>query len=157
MKKYAPGLYYSHAFDTDATAGELNWMKERDKIKSVRYPVANRFYKKTGKKGIKFYLKAFLAENVFQLDYDYLPASAFLKTLEGILQDENLAKYTAKGITIPVVASGHVKDMHNTKNIELILKGVKKNFANDIAYQTLSEAITNWQKITENNNNQEIR
>lgn len=151
LKKFSPKLYYSHAFDTEISNGELDWMKERDKIKAVRYPVQNRYYKKAGRKGLKFYAKALLSENTFQLDYDYLPANVFLKVIEGILRDKNLAKYTKKDIIIPVIASGHVKDMHNTKNIELIFKGIEKNFRDETGFWTLSEAINYWREINKNN------
>jgi hypothetical protein len=152
LKKLSPKLYFSHSFDAEISDEELTWMKERDKIKSVRYPVQNRYYKKSQKKGLKFYLNALLSENTFQLDYDYMPASVFLKVIEGILRDKNLAKYTEKGITIPVIASGHVKDMHSAENVELILKGIEKNFNGEVGSWTLTEAANYW--IEKNNTEQ---
>jgi hypothetical protein len=81
-----------------------------------------------------------------------MPASVFLKVIDGILRDKNLAKYSEKGITIPLIASGHVKDMHSTENVELILKGIEKNFNGEVASWTLTQAANYW--IEKNNTEQ---
>ncbi len=141
LKKLSPALYYNFAFDTAITDTEIEWMKERDRIKAVKYPVGNRYYKKNQRKGPGFYLKALLSRAAFQLDYDYIPASVFLKIIDGIISDKNLKKYNDNGIVIPVIASGHVKDMHSTRNLELIIDGIGRKHRDNVGWWTLTEAI----------------
>lgn len=143
IKKFFPKVYYKLKFGVNVSDEELEWMKERDKVKSIRYPSSRRAYKKHENKNLAWYFDKILSKNAIQLDYDYIPSSAFVKIIENILNNKELEKYSI----LPVVASGHVKDMHNTKNIEKILDELTSKFPNQIEFWNISDAA----KFTQNN------
>ncbi len=140
FKKFLPDFYYKLKFGVSLTEAEKSWMRERDKVKSVRYPVSRRAYKKHENKNISWYVNKIFSVNAIQLDYDYVPSSVFVKILKNILSDKQIAKYKNKDIIIPVVASGHVKDMHNTDNVKRILEGIKNELSDKVEFWTISEA-----------------
>ncbi len=61
--------------------------------------------------------------------------------LENIFNDKSLKKYRSSDIVIPIVAIGHVKDMHNTDNVKGILEGIDKKLKDKVVYLKLSEAV----------------
>lgn len=140
FKKFVPDIYYKLRFGVSLSEAEKSWMRERDKVKSVRYPVSRRAYKKHENKNISWYVNKILSKNAIQLDYDYLPASVFVKMLENIFNDKALKKYRTTDIVIPIIASGHVKDMHNTDNVKGILDGIDNKLKDKVVYLKLSEA-----------------
>lgn len=140
FKKFLPDLYYKLKFGVSLSEAEKSWMKERDKVKSVRYPVSRRAYKKHENKNISWYVNKIFSVNAIQLDYDYVPSCVFVKILKNILSDKQITKYKNKNIIIPVVASGHVKDMHNTDNVKRILEGIKNELSDKVEFWTISEA-----------------
>lgn len=146
FKKFVPNLYYKLRFGINPSKSEFEWMKQRDAIKSVRYPASRRAYKKHENKNFSWYVNKILSKNAIQLDYDYVPASAFVKMLENILEDKSLKKYRATDIVIPVIASGHVKDMHNTDNVKRILEGIENKLKDKVVYMKLSEAVVSANK-----------
>ncbi|TNE36127.1 hypothetical protein EP342_00810 [bacterium] len=62
------------------------------------------------------------------------------------MEDKSLKKYRATDIVIPVIASGHVKDMHNTDNVKRILEGIEKKLKDKVVYLKLSEAVESANK-----------
>lgn len=141
FKKFVPNLYYKLRFGVSPSNSELQWMKQRDTIKSIRYPSSRRAYKKHENKNLSWYINKILSKNAIQLDYDYVPASIFVKMLENIFNDKSLKKYRSSDIVIPIVAIGHVKDMHNTDNVKGILEGIDKKLKDKVVYLKLSEAV----------------
>lgn len=121
MPKFANKFHYGVSLPKD----ELDWIKERDEVKEKRYPRANRPYKKIEKKDFFWYVNKFFAKQYIQLDYDYLPATAFIKILETCL-----TKYS--NIDIPVIASGHIKDAHTNYNLEKIIEIINRDFESRI-------------------------
>ena len=49
-----------------------------------------------------------------------------------------------KDITIPIVALGHIKNIHNCDNINRILDKINKELKDNIIYWTLSDSIKYW-------------
>jgi hypothetical protein len=145
IKKFFPNLYYPLFHGEIIDSNSLNWFKIRDRIKNKRYPPEKRLYKKNIKKGFAWYAKAILSNKYTQLDYDYLPATIFVDRLGKILKDNNLRDMDMP--FIPIIASGHVKDMHNTDNIRGILELIKKNMASEIEYWTITDAVNYWKEI----------
>ncbi|MDA3844012.1 MAG: hypothetical protein PF588_06565 [Candidatus Kapabacteria bacterium] len=140
MKKYAPAKYYKSRFAVDVSQEELEWEKQRDIVKAKRYPVENRFYKQHENRNLLWYMKALSSNNTVHLDYDYLPSSVFLKILDNISQQiDNEDSYNND--ILPIIASGHVKDMHNPDNFKRILEGIQERFADRVEYMTLTEAV----------------
>jgi len=133
LNKFLPKLANKFHYGIDVPQDELDWIKERDRVKDIRYPRANRPYKKAENKNLSWYLSKFMTNNYVQLDYDYLPASVFVKFLEDILK-----KYPNQNL--PIVSSGHIKDAHSNYNLEKIIKTINDNFKNQIN-------ITNFRNI----------
>ena len=76
-----------------------------------------------------------------QLDYDCLPPKIFARFLKKIYDDKSIAGWRDKEVIIPIMASGHVKFMHNCENIDRILNEVNSSLQGKIVYWTLSDAI----------------
>lgn len=142
LEKFAPSFFYKLFFGLKVPAHELEWQSEREKVKKLRYPREQRFYKSKQKKNFSFYSKALFSKSVIQLDYDYLPASIFVKILADIFK-ENSSKINEDTI-IPVVASGHIKDTHSNDNLKWIFEKIKKDLNQQVVYWTLSDAIKYW-------------
>lgn len=143
LEKFLPFIGYSLFFGERPSLEELRWIKKRDKIKAVRYPVTRRPYKKHSKKNFKWYLSKILSRSHLQLDYDYIPASIFVELLHKILDDRNNWDLFDKGVILPIIASGHIKDAHTNENLRWILEKVEK-YRPDITYMTMSEISKIW-------------
>ncbi len=144
LRKYLPSVYYKLKYGIVPDDTELQWQIDKDKIKNKRYPKSARFYRNKPK-SVAFYLNAILANRVTQLDYDYLPPSVFVNMLEKIFSIKELKKYRDEDITIPVIASGHLKDTHNLDNIQMIFEKINKQIGSKVEYMNLSEAAIAWQ------------
>lgn len=143
LKKLSPKFYYRLFFNSQFSDIEMRWFKEKEKIKEKRYPASNRFYKKNINKNLNWYLKAILSKNCIQLDYDYLPSDAFVNMISKLFKK---FKNSDNDYFLPIIASGHFKDIHNCDNIKLIIEKLRKSFKNDIEFWTLSKAIVYWQE-----------
>lgn len=133
FKKFTPKLHSTLFERINIPDSEKQWAKNRDKIKELRYPKAQRFYRKN--RGFKFYLNTIFSKNVIQLDYDYLTATKFIKVLSKAFNYNTDFEY------LPIVASGHFKDIHNLENIHSIFNIIKNDFSDKIEYWTLTKAI----------------
>lgn len=143
LKKFLPDLYYQLKYGRKPDAPELKWAKERNRIKNLRYPPENRLYKKAQKKNFSWYMRAILSKKYTQLDYDYLPATIFVDVLKNILNDKLL---NSKYDMVPVIASGHVKDMFTAANAERIFRLIKSELSLEVEYRTLSEVVKYWKE-----------
>jgi hypothetical protein len=141
IKKYFPKLYYSLFLSSAVPTEEINWLIEKERIKNKKYPRSNRFYKKNEGKNLSWYLSKILSKSAVQLDYDNLPATAFVEILKRIIKNN-----TYKEAILPVVASGHLKDIQNLNNIEKILKMIKNEISENVVFWTLSKALNYWEK-----------
>ena len=79
------------------------------------------------------------------MDYDYIYPTEFIKIIKNIYNSPDLKKIKNKDLILPVVASGHVKDIPNTYNIEKIIKLLKNEFGSDIVFLTLTDAVNYFQ------------
>ena len=90
---------------------------------------------------MSWYLSKILSQQTIQLDYDYLPATLFVKIINNLYNSYQLKEYRDTEIIIPVIASGHIKDVPDLKNIEKILELIERNHKDKIEYWTLTQAI----------------
>jgi hypothetical protein len=147
LEKLSPKLYYKLKFGLDLQEKHVLWSKERDRVKSIRYPRSSRLYKKKQSKSLSYYINLILASSVTQLDYDYLPAPIFVKLLRN-----SFDSYSSEAIKngfpyLPVIASGHIKDAHNNDNLEWIFQEIEKLLPNQVLYKTLSELNNDFKNI----------
>jgi hypothetical protein len=147
LNKYAPAINNKIAFGINIPNDEISWAKKRDHLKSIRYPRENRYYKKKEKKDLKWYLKKLVSKTTIQLDYDYLPATLFVNILNNLYNSALLDEYRELDIIIPVIASGHIKDVPDLYNIEKILRLINEDHKDKIEFMTLTEAINNYYEI----------
>ena len=145
LKKFFPKIYSILRYKSLIPDDEIEWAKERDRLKNIRYPKENRFYKQNQKKDFKFYFSQIIGKQAQQLDYDYIYPTEFIKIIKNIYNSPDLKKIKNKDLILPVVASGHVKDIPNTYNIEKIIKLLKNEFGSDIVFLTLTDAVNYFQ------------
>ncbi len=140
IRKFSPKLYYKLKYRANVGNDELQWIAEKERIKEIRYPRANRYYKANEKKHLGYYLKAILGISANQLDYDFLPASAFVKILDELYKKIEKSDYN-KHSYIPIIASGHFKDIHNLNNLKKIFKLLNEKMSNRTEFWTISRAV----------------
>jgi hypothetical protein len=63
-----------------------------------------------------------------------------------LFRNHDVAPFLSQDIIIPVVASGHVKQMHNTENVNRILDALAYRFGDQIVYWSVKEAAEYWLK-----------
>jgi len=141
LKKFIPKLYSKFWNRILIPKDEIDWSIKRDKLKNVRYPKENRFYKTNQKKDLSFYFKQILSVDAQQLDYDYIFPTEFLSILKNIYNEFDLKPFINTDIIIPIVASGHIKDIPNLTNLEKIIKMIKTELSDKVVFWTLSEAV----------------
>jgi hypothetical protein len=141
IKKYSKESYYSWFHKINVPHDEILWQLEKEKTKDEKYPRSQRYYKKNEGKSLKWYFSKIIQKSAIQLDYDNLPATIFVNMLKNIIKSNK-----DDDRIIPVVASGHLKDIHNLKNIEKILNLIKTEIEEDIIYWTFDTALNYWEK-----------
>lgn len=145
LKKLTPALYFWARYGVKVPSEEIQWLEEKEHIRNKRYPVERRHYKKGQKKNLSFYINAILSKSATQLDYDKLPASVFVRILSSILKNP---KVKAKEHEyLPVVASGHTKDVHSGYNLKQIIKKIRNKYDEKIVFWTMTEAIDYYKSI----------
>lgn len=139
-------LVYKLLFGVWLNKSEQRWLSERDKKERERYPSWNRPLSQRNIASIRWWLSKLIVRGSIQLDYDVLPPRVFTKCVQKILEDKTIREYYDKDVIIPVVASGHVKRMHNCENIERILTEMRSTMKEKVIYWTLTDAIRYWMK-----------
>lgn len=151
LNKFFPKIYHFLKLGIKIPYEELNWQKNREEIRNKRYPLHKRYYKTKEQKSLGWYFSKLISKNSIQLNYDLLPATVFVQYLENIFKDPNLKTFRDKDITIPVVALGHMKDIHDDENIKWILSIINSQLNGKIIYWTLRDAVDYWLDYLENN------
>jgi hypothetical protein len=147
LNKCSAKLNNRFLFGIDIPKDEIDWIKKRDALKEVRYPRQNRYYKKKERRTFSWYARKILSRSAIQLDYDYLPATLFVKLLTNLYNSKELDNYRSKNIIIPMIASGHIKDIPDLYNIEKILSILNNDHEDKIVFLTLTEAVNNFYQI----------
>jgi hypothetical protein len=66
--------------------------------------------------------------------------------MQGIFDNKSIRESSDREIIIPVMASGHVKQIHDCGNIARVLDEVHRKLKEKVIYWTLSDAIAYWIK-----------
>jgi hypothetical protein len=125
------------------------WFRERDRIRAQRYPASERPYQSSTHK-----LKGILSTpqgimsvvgwpTSVQLDYDYLPPNVFVAGVKKALKDR-WVKQQDSDLILPIMSSGHVKNMHNASNLDNILREMTREFGDQLVFWTVDEAVRYW-------------
>jgi hypothetical protein len=152
LRKYvSKNLFSLLCFGTRITRDEESWSRQRQAIVEERYPVESRPFQRRQTENIGFgeklkflFAKVFGCRKAFVLDYDHLSSSIFVKCLQRIYECEDLRGLRRKNFILPIVAIGHVKNMHSCENVERILDDIDTNLKDRVVYWTLREAVRYW-------------
>jgi hypothetical protein len=143
-KLLSPGLFYRLAFRVPVTDEDVRWLARRRRRRLREYPPTRRPLWARQRLSPAWWLGHVLTKSAIQLDYDMLPPRVFVKFLESLYSDAETRGLD--GLILPVVASGHTKDMHNTENVRRILEAIETRLPGRVVYWTLSEAIRYWRR-----------
>ena len=139
-------LFYLICFGALLSKQDQKWLSERNKKQFQRYPLQERPLMIKNTPSLKWLLSKFIAKASIQLDYDVLPPTVFTRCMQGIFKNRSIREYSDKETIIPVMASGHVKQIHDCGNIDRILNEVHTKLKEKVIYWTLSDAIAYWIK-----------
>jgi hypothetical protein len=143
-KLLAPSVYYRLAFGVRLEERDRRWLSEKRRRAMRHYPPSRRPFWDRQRTSPAWWLAHVISRNAIQLDYDVLPPRVFVKFLEALTADAETRGL--EGLVLPVVASGHTKDMPNTDNVQRILEAVDSRFAGRVVYWTLTDAIRHWRR-----------
>ncbi len=153
LRKFFPLIYYKLRYSLAIKSEDISWQKERNRIKETRYPKNIRYYKTSEKKNLKWYLNKIISYETIQLDYDHLYPEFFVKIIRDLYKNKEAVNFAKYFEFIPIIATAHIKDIHNLKNIKKILRLINKEFENHIEFWTITEAYNYFnKKISEGTN-----
>lgn len=129
------------------TDREEQWSAENKTLLRSRYPVS--FRPQRGRRfadpgRLKWLASKCLSRRTIQLDYDFLSPGMFVRCLRTIANDIALSRECGDMMELPIIASGHVKTMHNTDNVKRILEMVRREFPGQVEFRTLAEVVRDW-------------
>ena len=147
----AKNLSYKLSLGVPYHEEDQKWFRERDRIRAERYPAQNRPMQQSSSHKIKGLLSSkegllsiVAWPNKIQLDYDYLPPNVFVKAIERIFDEKWARRYADTDLIIPVMASGHVKNMHNADNLNRILELARTSLGDRLVFWNLDQAVRYW-------------
>jgi len=144
-KILSPALYYRLFHGVRVPIEDRAWLAEQRRTRARRYPMRRRPFRGDGRSSVRWWLAQALSRGALQLDYDALPPEVFVRLLEAIFADDQT---TGLGdAVLPVIASGHTKDMHSTANVARILGAVRKRLGERVEFWTLREAVDQWTAV----------
>ncbi len=130
---------------------DRRWFAERDRIRSIRYPASRRPMQQTKTHKIKGLLSSIGGvlsiaawPTTVQLDYDYLPPNVFARALERFLEKAEKSWRDDADVILPIMASGHVKNMHNAENLDRILTETRRVLGDSLVHWTTTDAVDYW-------------
>lgn len=146
----ARNLFYKLNFGVPYQQQDRQWTSERDKIRAERYPAQNRPFQSPGHK-IKAMLSsprgiasAVLWPTSVQFDYDYVPANVAVEGVKRIFNSSDAKRWKNEDVIVPLMTSGHVKNMHNADNLNRILEALGKEFGDRLVHWTITDAVRYW-------------
>ena len=138
-KLVSPQLFYWLFQGVRINQNDRKWLAKQRQSTLRKYPLGNRPFLAEKIKSVQWLVSNLLSKTAIQLDYDFLPPKVFVKFLRDILEKHRTVGLD--GVTIPIVASGHTKNMHSPENIARILETVQTTLQGQVVYWTLREAI----------------
>ncbi len=144
-KVLSPALYYRLFHGVRVPVEDRAWLAEARRTRAARYPMRRRPFRGDGRSSVRWWLRQALSRGALQLDYDALPPEVFVRLLEAIFADDQTLGLG--DAVLPVIASGHTKDMHSTANIARILRAVRARLGERVEFWTLREAVDQWTAV----------
>jgi hypothetical protein len=144
-KLVSPQLFYWLFLGVRISQHDRKWLASQTQSMLQNYPPKKRPFLMEKIKSAQWILSNLLSKTAIQLDYDFLPAKVFVKCLHAVL--EKCRTVGLEGLTVPVVVSGHTKNMHSPENIGRILQRVQTSLTGQVVYWTLKEAVEYWTDV----------
>jgi hypothetical protein len=144
-KLVSPQLFYWLFLGVRIGQHDRRWLASQRQSMLQNYPPKKRPFLMEKIKSAQWIFSNLLSKTAIQLDYDLLPAGVFVKFLQAVL--EKCRTVGPEGLTVPVVVSGHTKNMHSPENIKRILQRVQTSLTGQVVYWTLKEAIEHWTDV----------
>jgi len=139
-KHLAPALFYRMFFGVRLAQVDRDWISRSTQRRLKGYPLHKRPFLMGKVLSPRWWLANLLSRSAIQLDYDFLPSELFIHLLERILEDNK----SGDERILPVIASGHTKDMQGPDNVSRILEHIARSIKTSIVYWTLSDAVRYW-------------
>ncbi|ETW93306.1 MAG: hypothetical protein ETSY1_39815 [Candidatus Entotheonella factor] len=144
LRKFlSPWLFYRMCFGVGLSQQDQHWIAAKNKRLVRYYPVLKRKVVKNNITSFKWLLSKILVKSALQLDYDSLPPMAFVKCLQHIFASQAV-RSEQEEVILPVMASGHVKEVPNFENLHRILDGVHRHLRDQVVYWNLRDAVKYW-------------
>jgi hypothetical protein len=140
-----PAVYYRLAFGADVPQVEINWVKRnRAAMVAAQWarsgaapvpplPIVVRRWRRL--------LGKLVARETVQLDYDFLPAAALVAGIRRAVQASRRQQLERP---LPIVLSGHTKNMQDTDNLARTVQAIRHEFGTDAVFWNLREAVAAW-------------
>lgn len=147
LRKFlSPRLFYRMCFGTSLTKQDQHWIAAKNKRLVQYYPVLKRKVVRNNITSLKWLLSKILVKSAIQLDYDSLPPKAFVECLQHIFQSQS-AVSEHEEVILPVMASGHVKEVPDFENLHRILDEIHTHLRDQVVYWHLRDAIKYWLNV----------
>ncbi len=140
LRKKLPIIYHKIKYCLKLDKNHIIWQNEKEKIKDMRYPKSIRYYKRAESKDLAWYVSKILCNETIQLDYDHLYPEIFIKIILGIFKNPLAIQFADNYQYVPIIASGHIKDIHNLKNIKMIIRLLSSELNDRLEFWTITQA-----------------
>lgn len=120
---------------------DMDWQLEREEYIQKKYTSRNRYGSTKSmemKPNLSYLLSKIASTRVVQLDYDKLSPHQFVGCLSHVFK--RMRSLKGRDIILPIMSSGHTKNMHNVDNIRKILDLIDRKLKGRIDYWTLTKA-----------------
>jgi hypothetical protein len=128
-------------FGATVSPEERKWFRDGRALGQARYPLGSRPFRRLS---LSAFSTLLIRRSAVELDYDSLPADLFVQMISRLFAEQEIVASQNDDIIFPVLASGHVKQMHNTDNINRILEAVNKRLGARVTYWSLKNAAEYW-------------
>ncbi len=127
------------------SAQDREWFAAKRAYCNETYPVENRpMSRPPASRTVGGWARSVLWRRTVPLDYDNLAPEAFLRVIETAFRQENRLQSAEDRVTLPVIAMGHLKSVHNLDNINRILDLLSARLKGALTYWTLRQAGDYW-------------
>ncbi len=126
-------------------AREERWWRAARQWRQAHYPLHQHPHA-TGSHATRWrWPRKLLHRSPLLLDYDLLPATHFVNLLERLALSPAARACVDRHGFLPLVVTGHTKNMPNADNLVWILEKLRRRWGNTIEFWTLTQAIQTWE------------
>ncbi len=157
-RAFGDWTYYRFTLGAAPSDTDRRWFEEKRRISYERYPKTRhlellndnplRNIKKNRRIPLRWLASKIIGRRPVMLDYDGLHPELFVRCLEKAFSHPHVALYQNTDTVIPIVALGHIKNMHDTGNLSRILELAKARLGDNLTFLKLRDAVRYWKALT---------